>query len=188
MIIKMVLPKIIGIAGRSRAGKDTIAQIIIDKYPEYSIRRLATPLKKAIMDLYGFTPDQLETDLKEVKDERWDKTPRETIQSLTDYMMKYMGNDFFTRQLYNCYTDGEFIIIPDIRYEHDIEEIHRRNGIVIKVERPFSNVSHKFEGQVDNLNYDYLIKNSGTIEDMKYSVNLIMVGNELNMYGSRSMF
>lgn len=184
----MVLPKIIGIAGRSRAGKDTIAQIIIDSHPEYSIRRLATPLKKAIVDLYGFAPDQLETDLKEVKDERWDKTPRETIQSLTDYMMTYMGTDFFTRQLYNGYTEGEHIIIPDIRYEHDIEEIHRRNGIVIKVERPLSNVSHKFESQVDTLNYDYLINNCGSIEDMKYSVNLIMVGNKHRIFGSRTIF
>lgn len=170
----MILPKIIGIAGRSRAGKDTIAGIILDIYPHYTIRRLSSPLKQAVVNLYAYSPEQIETDLKESVDDRWNKTPRETIQSLTDYMMNYMGRDFFTKRLYSTYKDDEYIIIPDVRYEHDIDEIHKRGGIVIKVERPFYATSHKFEDHIDELPYDYLIKNSGTIDDIRYYVTQVV--------------
>lgn len=174
MYMTLILPKIIGIAGRSRCGKDTIAQIIIDKYPQYKIRRLSEPLKIAVTTLYDYTPEQLESDAKESIDDRWGKTPRETMQSFTDYMMSYMGHDFFTKQLYFKYKSDEYIIIPDIRYEHDVHEIKKRNGIVIKVERPSSFVSHDFEKHIDNLTYHYFIKNNGTIEQLQNCINQLL--------------
>lgn len=96
----MEAPKIIGLVGRSRVGKDTVAEIIMVHRPEYKLRRLSAPLKKAMKDLYDFDISQLETNLKEKKDLRWNKTPRECIVSLTEYMMSYMGNEFFTKRLY----------------------------------------------------------------------------------------
>lgn len=168
------LPKIIGIAGRSRCGKDTIAQIIIDTYPQYEIRRLSEPLKNAVTTLYSFTPEQIESDAKELIDKRWGKTPREIMQSFTDYMMSYMGNDFFTRQLYFKYKPEQYIIIPDIRYEHDVHEIKKRDGIVIKVERPSSFVRHNFEQHIDNLTYNYVVKNTGTIEELRKCIGSLI--------------
>lgn len=159
-------PKIIGIVGRSRVGKDTVAEMIIQKYPQYVIKRLSTPLKLAIKDLYGFTTEQVETDLKEVTVEQWEKTPRECIVSLTDYMMDYMGVDFFTKRFYNEYM-GEYIIIPDVRYEHDIHEIHKRKGIVIKVENPNRYVTHVFENRIDNMKCDCTIINDKGLEELQ---------------------
>ncbi len=91
--------KIIGLLGRSRAGKDTVAEYICNHYPYYQIVRLSYPLKKAVCCMYDFTMDQVESSSKETIDLRWNKTPRETIQSLTQYMMSYMGHDFFTKKL-----------------------------------------------------------------------------------------
>jgi hypothetical protein len=171
----MEAPKIIGLVGRSRVGKDTVAEIIIEDRPEYELRRLSGPLKKAITNLYDFNLSQLETDLKEKKDSRWHKTPRECMFSLTEYMMGYMGTDFFTKRLYSEVDLPEYIIIPDVRYEHDIREIHRRGGIIIKVEKTHNYVSHPFEDNIDAMKGDFLIMNNGTIDDLQSNLRKQLV-------------
>lgn len=172
-----MLPRIIGLLGRSRSGKDTIANSICRHYPEYEIVRLSTPLKKAICCLYDYTMEQVEYDAKETIDERWGKTPRESIQSLTDYMMGYMGKDFFSRKLFGAYDRMELrgsIIIPDIRYEHDIQEILKRGGIVIKVERPHLKNPHSFEDHIDHLHGSVTLINDQSIEQLDKKVKSYM--------------
>lgn len=168
-----MIPHIIGLLGRSRAGKDTIADYICNQYPTYQIVRLSYSLKKAACCLYDYTMDQVESSSKEIVDTRWNKTPRETIQSLTNYMMSYMGVDFFTKKLFNAYDNGKYsshIIIPDIRYPHDIEEIERRGGIVIKVERPNNPVQHSFENHIDTLYGTKTILNDKGIDDLHIKI------------------
>lgn len=172
-----MLPKIIGLLGRSRAGKDTIAEYICNQYPNYQIIRLSYSLKKAACCLYDYTMDQVESSSKEAIDPRWNKTPRETIQSLTNYMMSYMSVDFFTKKLFHAYDNGKYsshIIIPDIRYPHDIEEIKRRGGIVIKVERPNNFVQHSFEDHIDNLQGTVTIVNDKGIDDVHIKIKTVL--------------
>ena len=172
-----MVPKIIGLLGRSRAGKDTIAEFICSQHPEYQIVRLSYSLKKAACCLYDYTMDQVESSSKEVTDPRWNKTPRETIQSLTNYMMTYMGHDFFTKKLFNAYDKGKYsnyIIIPDIRYPHDITEIERRGGIVIKVERPNNPVQHTFENHIDTLYGTTTILNDQGIDDLHLKIKMVL--------------
>lgn len=172
-----MIPKIIGLLGRSRAGKDTIAEFICNQHPEYQIIRLSYSLKKAACCLYDYTMDQVESSSKEVIDGRWNKTPRETIQSLTNYMMSYMGNDFFTKKLFNAYDKGKYsdnIIIPDIRYPHDIVEIQKRGGIVIKVERPNNLVQHTFEDHIDKLYGTTTIINDQGIDDLHVKIKNVL--------------
>lgn len=171
----MEAPKIIGLVGRSRVGKDTVAEIIMEDLPEYELRRLSAPLKRAMKDLYDFDISQLETNLKEKKDHRWNKTPRECIVSLTEYMMGYMGTDFFTKRLYGEVGLPEYIIIPDVRYEHDIHEIHRRGGIIIKVEKTHNGVCHAFEDNIDTMKGDILIINDGSISDLQSNLRKQLV-------------
>lgn len=171
----MEAPKIIGLVGRSRVGKDTVAEIIMEDLPEYELRRLSAPLKKAIKELYDFNVSQIETDLKEKTDRRWNKTPRECIVSLTEYMMGYMGTDFFTKRLYGEVDLPEYIIIPDVRYEHDIREIHNRGGIIIKVEKTHNTVRHPFEDNIDDMVGDFLIKNDGSIDDLQSNLRKQLV-------------
>lgn len=171
----MYRPKIIGLVGRSRVGKDTVAEIIIECSSDYEVRRLSAPLKKAMTELYDLNKEQLETNSKEEIDMRWGKTPRECIVSLTDYMMGYMGKDFFTKRLYGENGLPEYIIIPDVRYEHDIVEIHRRGGIIIKIEKTDNSVCHSFEDNIDGMKGDILITNDGSIEDLQSNLRKQLV-------------
>ena len=167
-------PAIIGLLGRSRAGKDTVAETLCSLYPHYQIVRLSAPFKQAACHLYDFTMDQVEGPGKEQFDPRWNRTPREAIQSLTDYMMYYMGKDFFTKKLYHAYDTKQtspYIIIPDIRYEHDIQEIQKRKGLVIKIERPHHPIKHPFENHIDQLSADFTLINQGSREEFIQLIN-----------------
>jgi hypothetical protein len=63
---------IIGINGKARSGKDTVADFLV---PNHMVKvSFADPLKRVCMDLYSFSIEQLWGDLKEKPDPRY---PRE---------------------------------------------------------------------------------------------------------------
>ena len=65
------------------------------------------------------------------------------------------------------------IIIPDVRYEHDIHQIHKRGGIIIKIVRPSLSLQHKVENNINELKGDYEIINDGTINDLEDEINVL---------------
>ena len=190
-------PKIIGLVARSRSGKDTVADYIISKYGvgvgvsstieiethnTYNIvkRRLAGPIKNAVKELYGFTDMHLETDLKDIKIDAFNCSPRDVMVTVTKAIMELSGTDFFTNRLYNSITqeksiNPEITIIPDVRYMHDIERIHQNGGIVIKIERNTeNNVYYKNENNIENMDADFIIINNGTLEELFIKVDNII--------------
>jgi len=94
---------------------------------------------------------------------------------ITHAIMELSGTEFFTNRLYDSIGKNELTIIPDIRYEHDIERIYKNNGIVIKIERNlYDIVQYKNENNIDRLNADFIIANNGTIEQLYEQVDTIM--------------
>ena len=167
----MSLPKLIGILGRSRSGKDTTAIIIKNLYPNYSIKRFAQPIKNALQEIYDFTPEQLEDDLKEIIDKRYNITPRQAMQEMTCFYLNKHGPGFFSDKLFNTFDNTQCsIIIPDVRYAHDIEQIHKRGGIILKISRPSLTLQHSIENNIVDLNGDYNIINNGTINDLENQI------------------
>jgi hypothetical protein len=176
--------KIIGVLGRARSGKDTISGILIQELQSkglnYKVVRLASPIKEAATALFGFTHEQLEGPSKEMIDPVWNITPRSVFQKITDTTMKEMGVQFFTKRLYQKYDASceseKYIIIPDVRYPHDIEEIHKRGGLVIKVCRNDTNIiRHDCENSIDTLEGDVNINNSGTITDLHDQIRAVLI-------------
>lgn len=182
------LPKLIGILGRSRSGKDTTANIIMSIYPDqYTLQRFAQPIKNALKEIYDFTPEQLEDDEKELIDERYNITPRQAMQEMTAHYLKKHGGAFFSERVFtafdisasvsasvsasasasdNANVSAPFgIIIPDVRYEHDINAIRTRGGIIIKVIRPSLTTTqqHTVEDNIQTFEADYTIVNDGNI-------------------------
>ena len=169
------LPPIIGLLGRSRRGKDTIADYIINKYPVYKNIKLARPIKDAAKSLYNFTDEQLEGKQKEIIDKRWNISPRDAMVFITTSFMNKMGSDFFSRRLFDNLLPTDKVIISDVRYENDIIEIKQRNGIIIKVLRDIEPY-HSWESHIDlrTLHVDYTIENNGSIDDLYTQINQIV--------------
>jgi ABC-type dipeptide/oligopeptide/nickel transport system ATPase subunit len=171
---------IIGILGRSRVGKDTVASCIIQHLGPTNalILRLSQPLKDAVKTLYGFTTNQLEDDTKDIVDPRFGLTPREVIQHICSDTMSRHGQDFFSRKLY--YEEAlkypnQTIIVPDVRYAHDICMIREQGGFVIKVVRPQGSYPrHPCEEAIDHMEGDYLIINDRHISDVEKKVKEIL--------------
>jgi len=172
-IINMVHPLIVGVLGRSRVGKDTFAKVVCEN-PHYRVKRLAAPLKQAVTALYGFTPEQLEGAEKEDVDMRWNIRPRDAMIQLTQDTMAFMGRDFFTRRFWDVqdHDHDHGIIIPDVRYEHDLGWIRMRGGIIVKIVRNHeSQPLHEAENHIDAINdVDMTFENNGSLLEFEKSV------------------
>lgn len=163
--------RFIGILGRSRVGKDTVAGVFLGlASPNAVLERLSQPLKDAARALYGFREEQIEGHDKEKIDPRYGITPRIAIQDLGEHMMRTHGDRFFSTRLYARVPLVRYVIIPDVRYAHDIEEIHRRGGVVVKVTRPLHPQvpMHAWESPIENMRGDICIHNTGCLERLHH--------------------
>lgn len=167
----MVVP-VIGLVGRAGVGKDTVADYILSKHNIYRKVKLAQPIKDAVCALYGFTNEQVEGSEKEIIVPKWNITPRQAMVHLTDTMMIFMGRDFFTRRLFEQYKDA-YIIISDIRYQHDIDNIRSLGGITIKIERS-DILKHPFEDNIDNFKCSFTVYNNRTLAELYSQLDTIL--------------
>ncbi len=93
--------KLIGVVGKKRSGKDTIADYLIKNngYQRYSF---ADPIKRGIMEMFGFTEVQMwgSTEDKETVDQRWGISPRR--------MLQIVGTELFQFDIQKHLNEGEF--------------------------------------------------------------------------------
>lgn len=156
---------IIGLVGRSRVGKDTAASFFEGTH---TIRRLAQPVKDACKVLYGWSDVEVESSKKEDIDPRWGLTPRVAMVHLTQALRQCNGTDFFTKRFFETW-DGTPVVIPDVRFSHDVDEIHRRGGVTIKITRE-GGPDHAFEFPIDTMYAMHQVDNNGTIEEFREKI------------------
>lgn len=61
-------------------------------------------------------------------------------------------------------------IITDTRFPNEARAIKKRGGVVIRINRDIGNGSHPSETALDDYNFDYIIDNNGSMEDLISSV------------------
>jgi hypothetical protein len=191
---------VIGISGKKRHGKDTVAKILGDLH---GVRRLAFAdhLKWVAMKTWDLSFEQVYgDDLKEVVDDRWGLTPRFILQQLgtqvgrnihtLTWVKKALDNikrahrgepvllpDLVAREFREFqFSPGEANTwaIPDCRFPGEADAIKAVKGVVVKVVRPeFSKRetdTHASETEVDNVVEDYLVINDGTVAELVVKV------------------
>ena len=187
--------KLIGIHGKAGAGKDTIANFLIDTYKNYYLQPLAEPLKQVAAIAFGIPEDHFHgRDLKEIKNEYWDKSPREIAQFIGTEMFRTLyGPDFWLRRallrLNNQYIpedegeyqEGDTVIISDIRFQNEAEFIWNNKGIIIHVNRPgLSGVGIQNHASEQGINFNvggetYEVINDSTIPELHRKVANIII-------------
>jgi len=171
--------KLIGLLGKKRSGKDTVADFLKEKY-QYKKMAFADKLKSICREMFGFTDQQLYTDDKEKIDDYWNISPRHALQFIgTDLIRSYMDkliphikNNFWVKVLEKEYLDTvknfpeKYIVISDVRFENEVDFIHKYGGTVIKLEREseYDDVHISEKGIDDITNYDILIHNNSTLD------------------------
>lgn len=176
-----ILPQIIGVCGKRRSGKDLVANFICSQY-NYTNKKISSDLKSIIKILFGFTDSQLESDEKDIIDPMWDITPRQPMQFFGTEIMQYkiqelipdIQRNFWIKSFINknVVNNTQKIIVSDIRFLHEYEELKKYNIIIIRVDRINENVNnsavdeHISEKEYLKIPADIVIQNDGTIEDL----------------------
>lgn len=178
---------LIGIIGEKRHGKDTIGDYLNEKYG-YEKLSFAGPLKKLTAELFDFSEEQINGNLKEEEDKRWGTSPRRLLQVIgTELFREGLGEHFphLKGQIWVLTTKNiilkEFqknpeanLVITDCRFPNEVEMIRELGGKIIKVVRPeyAETDPHASELSIRKMeDYDCLITNDSTLEDLYNKVN-----------------
>tara|TARA_B110001450_G_C17619163_1_gene480477 strand:+ start:67 stop:645 length:579 start_codon:yes stop_codon:yes gene_type:complete len=177
--------RIIGLLGNKCSGKDTAGNYLVEKYG-YKRYAFADPIKEIARHLFNLSDVQLYGNKKEEIDERWNLKPRTIFQRLGTEFGQYtiynifpeLKEKFNTRQLwiyhFNLWVKEEIkknkninIVITDVRFGHEIEEIKKHGGEIIKISNPKLKKfdKHISEIEIKTLKYDDNILNN---KDLSY--------------------
>lgn len=132
--------KLIGIAGKVNAGKDTVASQIAINYG-YLTNTFAAPLKVAASKIFGLPLDFfVDRDKKDTVLLGWGKTPRQLIVQLADTLKAQFGEELFVKawlaETLPLLEKETPIVVSDVRLQIEVEAVKRLGGVVVYVHRP----------------------------------------------------
>jgi hypothetical protein len=170
---------LIAFAGKAGVGKDTAGDLICRE--QYAVKvALADPMKRICRDVYGFTDEQLwgsSEHRAEPVEQLGGLTARRALQQLgtewgralypdtwvnilirhaicigcgTHRYSKQEGLYKTDRQTYNAL--GQHVVVTDVRFPNEVEEINWAGGKVIRIVRDFDAIDqHASENSLDDV-------------------------------------
>lgn len=103
---------------------------------------------------------------------------REVLIYVGTYVCQYnINNNIFVNIVNNCLKQRihnnpklKYVICTDVRFPHEYDYIRAKNGIMIKIKRNVinqdANIAEHSLDYYDDEQYDYVIENSGTYDDL----------------------
>jgi hypothetical protein len=187
--------KLIGLSGEISCGKTTLCKIL-EKY-NYQEYMLSKPLKD-IAVILNFNQEQVfgNQEQKLQVNEFWGISSRQFLQvfgtevcrdTLPNLLpnMKLNNKSIWLRLFEKYYNDNsdKNIVVSDIRYSDEAKVISDLGGILIRINRNKTNKveqninihNHKSEQSFNEINYDFVIDNNGTIEELEENIKNIIL-------------
>lgn len=167
---------VLGLSGKKRAGKSTVATYLVEKH-DFEELSWADPLKLNIgMDLMGFNNDQLYGDQKEVVDEFWGDTPRAFLQKIGTDLFRNMDEDFWVKVGFRTLKEMEAsgvkkVVVSDCRFPNEFKAIKDLGGFTLRVAREDYHTPdfHASETALDGVEAD------GTISAATGNIDMLKV-------------
>jgi len=174
---------LVGINGKAGAGKDTIADHLINKYG-YKRIALADPIKRLVQDVFAL--DEHTVYDRVAREQPLKEWPDWTVRKL----LQYIGTELFRENIDDVIwvkslwlkikNSKDNYVVSDIRFNNELyylKDNAGKNFISIKVIRDGCDgqvgiIGHASESE--NLQTNYEIINDGTIEDLYNKVDKIM--------------
>ena len=167
---------IIGLSGYASAGKDSVAQILVESFG-YKRMAFADAIRDILYTLDPLTHNGLH--LKTVVDDYgWDLAKQDTeirrlLQVLgTEVGRNVFGDDVWVDVLISKLEPMDKVVITDVRFPNEAREIHNLAGEVWRVNREGINAvnEHISETQMDGYAFDNVINNNGSLEELQQAV------------------
>lgn len=168
---------VIGIAGKARSGKDTVAEFIIAQIGGYRYS-FVDPIRAMLRA--GFNIDLNEKYWQDRKEEEipiLGKSPRQLMQTLGTEWGRQLVNPNLWLILANQHLlrRGPGMVIPDIRFDNEAEWVRAVGGRVIHLHRPGAQQvnAHVSEAGVTPLAEELVIENSGTLDELQAKIRSV---------------
>jgi hypothetical protein len=166
----------IGLSGWAKSGKDTIANYLVEHHG-YKRVSFADPMREALLRLNPSVPYMGHyMRLSAVVDFRgWDDAKREVpeIRELlqrfgTEVGREMFGENFWVDLAISKIQPGDKIVFADVRYQNEANAVRKLGGSVVRVTRDGVNPanSHHSEHDLNDYEFDLVITNNGSIEDL----------------------
>ena len=122
----MSLPKLIGVTGFKRSGKDTFAQVLVEE-AGYTRLAFADALKEEVAGFLGIPTKELEHDK-----EKW----REVLQR-HGCAMREMDLEYWIVMIEEkIYLDDvQYVVVSDVRFQNEANWIWKNNGVIVRMVR-----------------------------------------------------
>lgn len=180
---------IIGIAGYARSGKDTIADILVERH-DFTKIAFADKLREGLYWLNPMvsTGEQMIKDYDprnvrvrwvidryswdNYKETPWGEEIRELLQRLgTEVGRNLLGENIWVEAL--DWHAADNIVIPDMRFPNEIKAVESRRGFTWRVRRPGVGPAnaHSSETALDHWPVNIDITNDGSIEELAAAVS-----------------
>lgn len=181
---------LIGLGHQAEVGKDTAAEVLVR---EHGYRRIgfADKLKEFALainpDLYPSVASNVRANEGVLRtlvarygwDEAKSRYPkvRTYLQVLGVAAREAFGEGFWVGQALDSLVplidhDEINIVISDVRFVSEAMQIKQLGGVVVKVIRPGHGAvnDHISEHELDDWEFDYVLRNDGTKDDLGYEV------------------
>jgi hypothetical protein len=169
--------RIIGACGFAQSGKDSLAKLLVEK-EGYERRAFADLMKEMLFIInpyvryandYGATQFLPVRDL--VKTLGWEDAKkysnvRELLQRLgTEAGRDVLGENVWVNAVFDNFS-GEKLVISDVRFPNEAEEIRRRGGAIVRIVREGFGPINGHISETAFKGQDFIIYNDGTPQDM----------------------
>lgn len=183
---------IIGISGKIGSGKDTLANIIMTKYPlrvgEGIVKKsYAEKLKYISAYLTGIEEELTQTqEGKNTYLKEWGMTVGEFLQKMgTEGMRQGVHPNGWVLSLYADYRveDKRTWVITDVRFKNEAQAIRDRYGILIRIEGDPAKIrenskrdlTHLSETDLDDWkDWDVIMDNKGSLEELRHQAHAFL--------------
>lgn len=174
---------LIGISGRARSGKDTTADYLVQNYGFTKVA-FADDLKEKCKTDFDLSDEQLHGNLKDTTDYRYNKTPREIMQTIGRFYRSINAN-FWVDKCFNKLLLNKNYVLPDVRMPNEHDAIKKLNGLVWRVERSdelrgvVSNPNDISETSLEYYSFDLKLNNNGTFVYLYNQIDNWMINHDL---------
>ena len=164
---------IIGLSGYARSGKDEVAKILVE---DYGYKRVAFADK--IRDLLFETNPQVKDGFRVesvVGAYGWDQAKvlfpeiRNLLQRFGVGARHAFGDEFWISQVFHSMDKTSDYVITDVRFENEAMMLKLMGGQLWRIKRPGIEPinGHISERDLDGYKVDKILKNEGTLEELR---------------------